>query len=31
MYVDTNIKNKLKLKKKKCPLQIQDMKDFEND
>ena len=30
-YVDETIDNKFKFKTRKCPLQIQDMKDFEND
>ena len=30
-YVDETIDNKFKLKTRKCPPQIQDMKDFEND
>ena len=30
-YVDETIDSKFKFKTRKCPLQIQDMKDFEND
>ena len=30
-YVDETIDNKLKLKTKRCPPQMQDMKCFEND
>ena len=30
-YVDETIDNKFKFKTRKCPMQIQDMKDFEND
>ena len=29
-YVEETIDNKCKLKTRKCPLQIQEMKDFEN-
>ena len=30
-YVDETTDNRFKLKTRKCPLQIQDMKDFENN